>query len=158
MNRLWMGMTVLSVAGIVLFGWLLRKRLIALQKQHRGYQPPQMRFGYDPAALTREWDGMDAQARALLVQFDWLFVPLLFYVGVAMAVVAHNTASLRWMAWAMNALAAAAVVCGMAESLLLLGEKLTVKAAKVCSLVKWICFGLWVVGMFAGLFLRSAAL
>jgi hypothetical protein len=62
------------------------------------------------------------------------------------------------MGWVMYGLSAAGCVLGMLESVLLVGEKLTLKAARACSLLKWICFGIWVVGMFAGLFIRSTAL
>lgn len=158
MDRIWIGLTVLSAAGILLFGWLLRKRYKALQEWKKGYQPPQMRFQYDLEAMNAELDDMGKREHALLRQFDWIFVPMLFYVGMALTVVTKNAAQYPWMAWAMYGLAAAACVLGMLESVLLVGEKLTFKAARACSLLKWICFGIWVVGMFAGLFIRSTAL
>jgi len=79
-------------------------------------------------------------------------------VGMALAVVTHNAAQYPWMAWAMYGLTAFGCLLGVAESVLLLGEKTTVKAARACSLLKWICFGIWVAGMFVGLFIRSSAL
>ena len=158
MNRLWIGLTVLSVAGIALFGWLLRKRYKALQEWKKGYQPPQMRFQYALDEMNAEFEEMGRREHELLRQFDWIFVPMLFYVGIALAVVTRNAAQYPWMGWAMYALAALAAVLGMVESVLLAGEKLTIRAARACSLLKWICFGIWVVGMFAGLFIRSTAL
>jgi len=158
MNRLWIGLTVLSVLGIGLFGWLLRKRYRALQEIQKGYQPPQMRFKYTQKDVERECDALGQQGRKLLGQFDWLFVPMLFYVGMALAVVTRNAAQYEWMARAMYALSILGCMLGMVESVLLVGEKLGAKAASVCSKVKWICFGIWVVGMFAGLFIRSTAL
>ena len=158
MNRLWIGLTVLSVAGILLFGWLLRKRYQALQEWKKGYQPPQMRFRYTKNELAAEYDEMGPRERLLMRQTDWLFVPMLFYAGMAMAVVTRNAAQYEWMAWIMYGLTAAGVFLGMAESVLLLGEKLLAKAAGACSLLKWICFGIWVAGMFIGLFIRSTAL
>ena len=158
MDRLWIGFTVLSVAGILLFGWLLRKRYRALQEWQKGYQPPQMRFRYSANDLSAEFDGMGEREHALLRQFSWIFVPMLFYVGIALAVVAKNAAQYAWMAWAMNLLGFAGCLLGVIESVLLVGEKALAKAASACSLAKWICFGIWVVGMFAGLFIRSAAL
>ena len=158
MDRLWIGLTVLSVLGIGLFGWLLRKRYRALQEIQKGYQPPQMRFKYTEKDVEKECDALGKQGRALLRQFDWLFVPMLFYVGMALSVVTRNAAQYEWMAWAMYGLSILGCLLGMLESVLLLGERLTAKAAAVCSLVKWICFGIWVVGMFVGLFIRSTAL
>lgn len=158
MDHLWTGLTALSVAGILLFGWLLRKRYMALQEWKKGYQPPQMRFAYDLSAVKAEWDEMGADQHTLLRQFDWLFVPMLFYVGIALAVVTHNAAQYPWMEWLMYAFAVAGTLLGMMETVLLVAEQLALKAARACSLMKWICFGIWVVGMFAGLFIRSAAL
>ena len=158
MDRLWIGLTVLSVLGIGLFGWLLRKRCRALQEIQKGYQPPQMRFKYTEKDVEKECDALGKQGRELLRQFDWLFVPMLFYVGMALSVVTRNAAQYEWMAWAMYGLSILGCLLGMLESVLLLGERLTAKAAAVCSLVKWICFGIWVVGMFVGLFIRSTAL
>ena len=158
MNHLWMGLTVLSVAGILLFGWLLRKRLKALQEWKKEFQPAQMRFKYDLDEMNAELDEMGKREHELLRQFDWIFVPMLFYVGIALAIVTRNAAQYPWMGWVMYGLSAAGCVLGMLESVLLVGEKLTLKAARACSLLKWICFGIWVVGMFAGLFIRSTAL
>ena len=158
MDRLWIGLTVLSVAGILLFGWLLRKRVRALQEWKKDYQPPQMRFKYEPDAIRAEFDDMGDREHLLMRQFDGLFVPMLFYVGMALAVVTRNAAQYDWMGWMMYGLTAAGCVLGMLESVLLVGEKQMVKAARACSLLKWICFGIWVAGMFIGLFIRSAAL
>ena len=158
MERLWIGLTVLSVAGILLFGFLLRKRYMALQKIVKGYQPPQMRFKYSPKDIDTDCEALGEQGRTLLQQFDWLFVPMLFYAGMALAVVTHNAAQYVWLSWVMYGLAAVGVVLGMVESVLLVAETLAAKSASVCSLLKWICFGIWVVGMFASLFIRSTAL
>ena len=158
MDRLWIGLTVLAVAGIVLFGFLLRKRYRAMQDIVKDYQPPQMRFKYTKKDVEEECEKLGDKGRALLRQFDWIFVPMLFYVGMALAVVTRNAAQYPWMAWAMYGLAAAGVLLGMAESVLMIAQKHAAKAASVCSLLKWICFGIWVVGMFIGLFIRSTAL
>lgn len=158
MERLWIGLTVLSVLGILLFGLLLRRRYRALQDWKKEYQPPQMRFRYTEKELSAEFDAMDSRAHVLQRQFDWLFVPMLFYVGMALAVVTRNAAQYAWMAWVMHGLTIAGILLGMLESVLLLLEKQAAKAAGACSLIKWICFGIWVVGMFVGLFIRSTAL
>jgi hypothetical protein len=92
MNHLWMGLTVLSVAGILLFGWLLRKRLKALQEWKKEFQPAQMRFKYDLDEMNAELDEMGKREHELLRQFDWIFVPMLFYVGIALAIVTRNAA------------------------------------------------------------------
>ena len=81
MDRLWIGLTALSVAGIVLFGWLLRKRYKALQEWKKGYQPPQMRFQYSADELTAEYDDMGDREHLLMRQFSWIFVPMLFLCG-----------------------------------------------------------------------------
>ena len=158
MNRLWTGLTVLSVAGILLFGWMLRKLYKQLQAKKEGYQPPQMRFRYSGQEIGAECNKLEKDGCLILQRFDWLFVPMLFYVGMALAVVTRNIAQYQWMAWAMYSLSILGCLLGMTESVLLVSEKLTAKAASVCSLLKWICFGIWVVGMFAGLFIRSTAL
>lgn len=158
MNRLWIGLTVLSVAGIMLFGWLLRKRYKALQEWKKTFQPPQMRFTYEMEQIKTEFDQMSSREHALLRQFDWLMAPMLFYVGIALTVVTRNAAQYPWMAWIMYGLSAAACVLGMLESVLLVGEKWWLRVSGACSLIKWICFGIWVAGMFAGLFIRSAKL
>ena len=158
MDRLWIGLTVLSVAGILLFGWLLRKRYRALQEWKKDYQPPQMRFKYEPDAIRAEFDDMGDREHLLMRQFDGIFVLMLFYVGMALVIVTRNAAQYDWMGWIMYGLTAVGCVLGVLESLLLVLEKQAVKAAKVCSLLKWICFGIWVAGMFVGLFLRSAAM
>lgn len=158
MDRLWIGLTVLAVAGLILFGLLLRRRYRALQEWKKDYQPPQMRFKYELDTISAEFDDMGQRECLLMRQFDGIFVPMLFYVGVALTVVTRNAAQYPWMAWVMYGLTAVGCLLGMAESVLLLGEKRTVKAAKVCSLLKWICFGIWVAGMFVGLFIRSSAL
>jgi len=158
MDRLWIGLTVLAVAGLILFGLLLRRRYRALQEWKKDYQPPQMRFKYELETISAEFDDMGQRECLLMRQFDGIFVPMLFYVGMALAVVTHNAAQYPWMAWAMYGLTAFGCLLGVAESVLLLGEKTTVKAARACSLLKWICFGIWVAGMFVGLFIRSSAL
>ena len=158
MDRLWIGFTVLSVAGIVLFGLLLRKRYRALQEWKKDYQPPQMRFKYELDQINAEFDDMGDREHLLMRQFDWIFVPMLFYAAMALAVVTRNAAQYPWMAWAMYGLTAAGCVLGAVESVLLAAEKRAVRAASACSLLKWICFGIWVAGMFIGLFIRSSAL
>lgn len=158
MDRLWIGLTVMAVAGIMLFGWQLRKRYRKLREIQKGYQPPQMRFRYTAQEISGEFEALGADGRKTLRQFDWLFVPLLFYVGMALSVVTRNAAQDDWMAWTMYGLTVTGCLLGMIETVLLVLEKPTAKAASVCSLLKWICFGIWVVGMFAGLFIRSTAL
>lgn len=157
MSRLWIGLTVLSVAGLLLFGWLLYKRYKALQEWKKGYQPPQMRFQYSRKEMEAEFDDMGQREHLLMRQFDGIFVPMLFYAAIALAVVTRNAAQYAWMAWLMHGLGIAACLLGMAESLLLLAQKQFLKAAGACSLLKWICFGIWVAGMFIGLFIRSTA-
>ena len=75
MDRLWIGLTVLSVAGIVLFGWLLRKRYRAMQEIQKGYQPPQMRFHYTLKEVEEECEALGDKGRALLRQFEGVYMP-----------------------------------------------------------------------------------
>lgn len=158
MNRLWIGLAVLSAAGIVLFGLLLHRRFDALREWKKDYQPPQLRFRYTADEISAEFAQMGQREKRLLRQFNLLMAPMLFYVGMALAVVTRNAALYPWMAWAMAALAGAAVLSGLLESMLLIAQNLAAKAARACSLLKWICFGIWVAGMFIGLFIRSTAL
>lgn len=158
MSRLWIGFTVLSVLGILLFGFLLRRRYQALREWKKDYQPPQMRFQYTADELAAEYADMGERERLLMRQFDWIFVPMLFYVGMALCVVTRNAAQYEWMAWIMHGLTLLGVLLGMAESVLLIAQSAAARAARACSLLKWILFGIWVAGMFAGLFIRSTAL
>ena len=74
MDRLWIWLTVLAVAGLILFGLLLRKRYRALQEWKKDYQPPQMRFKYELDQISAEFDDMGQRERLLMRQFDGIFV------------------------------------------------------------------------------------
>ena len=146
-QTMWTITTVIAVLGLALFGLILKKLHKAYKEIDEKYQPLQLQFKYSAADVKDE----PADKR-----FSLLFMPMLFYVGLALAVAAHNAASYAWMRYAMYGLAAAGCFAGFAETLLLAFGR--GKAAPVCGRIKWICFAVWTLGMFLGLFLRGWAL
>ena len=137
--------TVVAVLGCGLFGWILNKLIKAYQKVDEKYQPLQLQFKY----TASEVKGEDRR-------FSLLFVPMLFYAGLALAVVTHNASAVAWVRQAMYVLAAAGCFFGFVETMLLAYGR--AKAAPVCGLIKWGCFAVWTLGMFAGLVLKGWAL
>lgn len=146
-QRMWTLVTVIAVLGAVLFGVVLHRLYKAVRKVDETFEPVQLRFRYkaEDAALT-----------AGLFRFSLLFVPMLFYAGLCMAVVAHNAATTVWMRHIMYGLTAGACLCGTVETLLVAVGK--PKAAPVFGLIKWALGAVWTLGMFAGLVLRGWAL
>jgi len=148
-NTLWLIATVIAVLGLIVFGLVLRRLYKAYRTVDGSYQPFQLRFKYAAD---------DVPQKAQDAKFCYLFIPMLFYVGLAMAVVAHNAAQLAWMRYAMYGLTALGCLLGLVETLLLAQGRRCAAAASVCSLLKWACFAVWTVGMFAGLFMKGWAL
>lgn len=146
-QTMWTIATILAVLGLVLFGLILKKLHKAYKEIDPKYQPLQLQFKY--AASDVKSDPIDKR-------FSLLFAPMLFYVGLALAVVSHNAATHAWMRHAMYAAAAAGCFGGFAETLLLAFGR--GKAAPACGLIKWGFFALWTLGMFIGLFLKGWAL
>lgn len=146
-QHIWTLVTVIAVLGAVLFGVVLHRLYKAVRKVDETFEPVQLRFRYkaEDAALT-----------AGLFRFSLLFVPMLFYAGLCMAVVAHNAATTVWMRHIMYGLTAGACLCGTVETLLVAVGK--PKAAPAFGLIKWALGAVWTLGMFAGLVLRGWAL
>lgn len=146
-QRMWTLVTVISVLGAALFGVVLYRLYKAIRKVNETFEPVQLRFRYQPenAALT-----------VGSFRFSLLMLPMLFYAGLCMAVVAHNAATILWMRHIMYGLTLGACLSGAVETLLVAAGK--PKAAPVFGLIKWILFAVWTLGMFAGLFLRGWAL
>lgn len=157
-QTMWIIVTVVAMIGAVGMGLWLKNIHRKLSDQVQGYQAPQLRFRYTEADFRAESPKLGPEGRRVLRTFDRLFVVMLVFVGLCMAVVAHNAAQFQWLRWGMYGLTAAGCAFGALETLLLTAEKKGAKAASVCSLIKWICFGVWVACMFAGLFIQSAAL
>lgn len=151
---LWMITTIAAAAGMLVCYLLLKKPLKALDQVSKGYQPPQIRFRYAQKDIFAD---LDAQGRRMLQRFSLLFVPTLFFASLCMAAVAHNAAEAAWMRHTMYALTVCGCLTGFVETLLIAGGR-GVKAAPVCSLIKWACFAVWTVGMFAGLIIRGWAM
>ena len=93
-QTMWTVTTVVAVLGCVLFGWILKKLIKAYQKVDENYQPLQLQFKYAAADVK----GEDRR-------FSLLFVPMLFYAGLALAVVTHNASAVAWVRQAMYVLA-----------------------------------------------------
>lgn len=157
-NTMWIVVTIVAVAGAVGMGLWLKAIHRKLSGKVAGYQAPQLRFRYTEADFRAESPRLGPEGRKVLRTFDKLFVVMLIFAGLCMAVVAHNAAQQQWLRWAMYGLTAVGCAFGELETLILLAEKKGAKAASVFSLIKWICFGVWVAGMFIGLFLKSSAL
>ena len=134
----WTAVTVIAVLGAAAMYAVLRKPI----KQMDGL-PPQLCFGYEKTAQPER-------------RFSLLFAVMLFFAGLVMAVVAHNAADILWIRHAMYALTALGCAAGLAETLLVACGKL--RPASVCARVKWACFAVWTLGMFAGLFIRGWAI
>lgn len=157
-NTMWIVVTVAAVLGAVGMGLWLRAIHRKLTEKVPGYQAPQLRFRYTEADFRAESPKLGPEGRKTLRTFDRLFVVMLIFAALCMAVVAHNAAQFSWLRWSMYGLTAAACLFGELETLILLSEKKGAKAASVCSFIKWIFFGLWVVCMFVGLFIKSTEL
>ena len=134
----WTVLTVIAAAGSAGMYLVLRRQI----RQMDG-MPPQLCFGYEKTAQPDR-------------HFSLLFAVMLFFVGLVMAVVAHNAAEILWMRHAMYGLTFLGGAAGLAETLLVAASKL--RGASVCARAKWACFALWTLGMFAGLFIRGWAL
>ena len=146
-QTMWTIATVIAALGLGLFGVILNRLFKAYKQVDETYQPFQLRFRYAAKDIPEE--PVDRR-------FSLLFVPMLFYAGLAMAVVAHNASAMVWLRWTMYALTAAACFAGTVETLLLWARKSA--AAPVFGLIKWGCFAVWTAGMFAGLLLKGWAL
>ena len=83
-QRMWTLVTIISVLGAALFGIILSRLYKAIRKADETFEPVQLRFGYKPE---------DAAPTVGNFRFSLLFVPMLFYAGLCMAVVAHNAAT-----------------------------------------------------------------
>ena len=134
----WTVVTVIAVLGTVGMYAVLRRPI----RQMDGL-PPQLCFGYEKTAQPDQ-------------RFSLLFAVMLFFAGLAMAVVAHNATDILWMRHAMYALTVLGCAAGLAETLLVAAGKL--RPASVCARAKWACFAVWTLGMFAGLLIRGWAL
>lgn len=152
----WNILTAVTVVLLIVLGLYLNRLHKRIRTYSKGFLSPQLRFAYTPQELFPAVQELGHDGHALLKRFGWWFVPMLALVGMAMAVVAHNAAGIQWMRWAMYALTAVGCLFGTVETLCLEFGK--IKAASVCGRAKWICFGIWTVGMFAGLFIKSWAL
>ena len=153
-STLWLITTVAAIAGALGMGLVLKNLHKQLVSAFSGFQAWQLRFKYTSQDVKSDWEKLGS-AQPCMKRFCLLFVPMLFFAALCMAVVAHNAAEIRWMRHSMYGLTALACAFGCAETLLLPGRA---KTAAVCSLAKWACFAVWTAGMFAGLFIRSAAL
>ena len=153
-STLWLIVTIAAVAGAAGMGLILKNLHKPFTAAISGFQAWQLRFKYTESDVKSDWEKLGC-AQSSMKRFCLLFVPMLFFAALCMAVVAHNAAEIRWMRHTMYGLTALACAFGCAETLLLPGRA---KGAAVCSLAKWACFAVWTIGMFAGLFIRSAAL
>ena len=152
----WTIVTVVAVAALVGVGLLLSRLHRRLRALDAAFLAPQLRFQYTKEEMFAAVTKIGQDGHRILKTFGWWFLPMLAACALAMAVVAHNAATIRWMRWAMYALTAAGCAAGVWETLCLEFGK--IKAASILGRVKWAFFAVWTVGMFAGLFIRSWAL
>lgn len=152
----WNILTALTAALLVLWGLYLQKLHKRIQAFDKAFLAPQLRFAYTKEEMFASVGKLGPEGHRLLKRFGWLFLPMLVLAGLAMAVVAHNAADIRWLRWAMYGFTAAGCVLGALETLCLEGGG--IRTASLFGRVKWVCFGVWTVGMFAGLFIQSWAL
>ncbi len=146
-QTMWIIATVIAVAGLILFGLIMNRLFKKQRAVDKTFEPLVLRFRY-----TKN----DVNPCEVEKRFTWLFVALLFYAGLALAVVTHNATDLRWLRHTMYTMAALGCLAGVLESLLIIRK--SAKAAPVLSLAKWALLAVWTVGMFAGLFIRGWAL
>ena len=154
-NTMWMIITIAAVLGAAGMGYALKRIHKKLSDKVPGYQAPQLRFRYTEEDFRKESPKLGPEGRRVLKLFDKLFVFMLVFAGLCMAVVAHNAARIVWIRYGMYGLTAAACAFGFLETMFLTAEKRGAKAASVCSLIKWVLFGVWVACMFISLFLTS---
>ena len=154
-STMWTVTTVCAVLGAAGMGWWLRLIHRSIAAEMKGYQAPQLRFRYTAKQLSEEFAVLGDEKCKLLRRFDLLFVPMLVFAGLCMAVVAHNAAGIAVIRRIMYALTCAACFFGFAETLFLTAQTRCAKAASACSLIKWIFFGVWVALMFVSLFITS---
>lgn len=150
----WIVITVSAVAGACGMGFWLR----CMHKKLAGFTAPQLRFRYHGAELSEEFAQLDAENSKRFVRFSLLFVFMLVFAGLCMAVVAHNAAHITIIRRIMYGLTAAACGFGFLETMMLAAKARLAKAASACSLIKWALFGVWVALMFVSLFITSTAL
>jgi len=148
----WMITTVIAVLGVIGMYAAIRPGLKKMQSIQKGFQPLQLRFRYTEKDAAEAVQSLGEGGAKMLRTFSLLFLPMLFFAGLCLAVVAHNAAPYAWLRRVMYALAALGCCFGGVETLLLPSRA---KAAGTCSLLKWVCFGIWTLGMFAGLFIKG---
>ncbi len=146
-QTMWYIATGVAVAGLLLFGLIMNKLYQKQRAVESAFQPLVLRFKYAAS---------DVNPGVVEKRFTWLFVAILFYVGLALAVVTHNASDFRWLRHTMYVFAALGCFAGVWESLFIIRS--AAKAAPVMNFLKWLCFGIWTLGMFAGLFIKGWAL
>ena len=150
----WTVITAVSVLGIAAMYVLLRKPVKALAALCKGYQPPQLRFGWKKEDA---FAGLEDEGMRIVKRFGLLYLPMLVFVSLALAVVALNAAQILWMRHAMYAFAAGGCLLGAAETLMLSASR-GLRAASVIARIKWALLAVWTLGMFAGLVMKGWAL
>lgn len=120
---------------------------------------PNLRMKYNEQALEACFEKGAPVARTYLL----LSLALEMCLCPALAAVAHNTAHIQPVRMAMYVLAVLRSLLGMAESLCLLRlyRRITPGLSRVSGLlacVKWVCFGLWTLGMFVSLLVSGTQL
>lgn len=156
---------ILSAVGLIgtaVLAWLMFKRCLSpLRAQHAGYEPVTLRFRYTPDALLQSLTVLDADGRKLLARYWRLGLGFALCAWVAMLVAARNTAAIDAVSYSMHGAASLFMMFQLAEKGLLLRivGKVPVKTSQMAPMLttaKWIAFGLWVLGLFAGLFYTAA--
>lgn len=155
-DTLWIVITLVGALGCAVCGLGLRQLHRRLQAVDAHFQSPQLRFRYTAHEAAAQLDTLGEGGRALMDRFSLLMAPMLAEILLVLLAVSRNAAQLAWMRAAMMGLSGLICLCGLAETLLVRRGRF--RPASCLSRMKWGAFALWTLGMFAGLFLQSAAL
>ena len=150
---LWTLITIVGTVGAVAIGLILMKLNKLIASRCEGFHSPQLSFRYTANDVNQLVENLK-QVGALLPfnRFSQLMTAMMAEVLLVLLTVAHNIAHIAWIQTAMYALSGVIWLLGTAETLILQKKP---ALASVLSIIKWGAFGIWTLGMFAALFIRS---
>lgn len=167
-DTLWIVLTAVAcVGGAASLYFMLRRATPALKALDKDFQIPDMRLHYTADALFACFDGVGEKGQALLRRYwltDFGFIACFWFVMLA---VGRNNVSNDALRLAMGVAASLRALLDMTENLLLTRVCAAYPArrmsglARLCGFVtsaKFIALGLWLVGLFATLFIRGMAI
>lgn len=143
-QTLWTLVTVVGVAGFLIFGFALRRLHHMMRQNCPGYLAPQLQ-------MSRFSDPVQAD-ETLFARFRLIMCFALLMAWLLLLAASRNTAPWAWLLHGMMLLATAAWLAATGENLLL---PVHGRAAGVLGRIKWGMLILWTVGMFTGLVFRA---